>query len=78
MKYRFVTQNGTIEIVAETVEVAIARASVEGFEFVRLNDNRLQRQELQGQPRFNRIMGPMWDGDAIRYECPQTYERLSA
>jgi hypothetical protein len=78
MKYCFVTQNGTMEIDANTVEIAIARASIEGFEFVRLNDKPAQRQELQGQPKFNRVNVPMWDGNSIRYECPQIYERLSA
>jgi len=37
-----------------------------------------RRQELQGQPKFDGFAGPMWDGDAIRYEDWQAYERLSA
>jgi hypothetical protein len=24
------------------------------------------------------LIGPMWDGDAIRYECSATYAELSA
>jgi len=37
------------------------------------------RRELQGQPKFKGILGPMWDGDSgIRYECPKTYESLSS
>ena len=50
---------------------------VRGYPFVKLNDNNRQRVELQGQPKFAGILGPMWDGDAIRYECPETYAALS-
>lgn len=36
------------------------------------------RTELQNQPEFKGFAGPMWDGDAVRYENWAAYERLSA
>jgi len=51
---------------------------VRGFPFVGINDNPRQRAELQGQPRFAGLCGPMWDGDGIRYECRAAYATLSA
>ena len=35
------------------------------------------RTELEDQPRFTGLCGPMWDGDAIRYEDQATNEYLS-
>jgi hypothetical protein len=68
------------EYIATTVDAdnLIAAMEVRGFAFLRLNDNDRQRVELRGQPKFKGINGPMWDGDAIRYECPETYSSLSA
>ena len=48
-----------------------------GFEYLGPNTSRVQRAELQGAPRFCGLVGPMWDGDALRYECAKTYEDLS-
>ena len=31
----------------------------------------------KGDPKFNGVYGPMYDGGTIRYECPKTYDRLS-
>jgi hypothetical protein len=36
------------------------------------------RAELQGQPYLSGFAGPMWDGDAIRYENSEANDRLSA
>lgn len=52
--------------------------SVRGFVFSGFNRNKSQRAELQGQPKFKGVLGPMWDGGPIRYECPETYRQLSA
>jgi hypothetical protein len=53
--------------------------AVRGHEFTGFNNNRpRQREELQGQPMFKGMYGPMWDGDAIRYESPEAYAKLSA
>ncbi len=68
------------EFITTTVDAdnLIPAMEVRGYAFVRFNDNTRQRAELQDQPKFKGINGPMWDGDAIRYECPETYSALSA
>lgn len=36
------------------------------------------RPELRGQPRFDKLLGPMWDGtNGVRYEDQATYNILS-
>ncbi|AMK20715.1 MULTISPECIES: hypothetical protein [Sphingomonadales] len=67
-----------IEIEGGTVEIIVNRAAVEGFQCTDYNSNPRQRFELQGAPKFAGVSGPMWDGDAIRYECSATYAELSA
>ncbi|ASY64467.1 hypothetical protein SJ05684_c30430 [Sinorhizobium sojae CCBAU 05684] len=64
----------THEVDAENL---IPFMEIRGYAFTRLNDNQHQREELRGQPKFAGINGPMWDGDAIRYECPEAYAQLS-
>lgn len=56
----------------------IAAMEIRGYQFTKLNDNPRQRAELQGAPKFSNLCGPMWDGDAIRYEDPAAYAALSA
>jgi hypothetical protein len=51
---------------------------IRGYKFSRYNDSSRQREELRGQPAFMGIAGPMWDGDAIRYECAETNRDMSA
>lgn len=50
---------------------------IRGYHFSRLNNNPRQRAELQGQPVFSGLVGPMWDGDAIRYEDRASNDSLS-
>lgn len=64
-----------------TLELPIA-SLIDALEFrghrlTAINRNPHQRAELQGQPKFEGLVGPMWDGDGIRYECPETYKLLS-
>lgn len=76
--YKIVT---TIEgrMVVDTTTDIFAWAEVRGHEFVKLNDNHRQRAELQGQPIFAKLVGPMWDGNGvIRYEDSEANDRLSA
>lgn len=75
MKIRIVTTEGVQEI--ESTD-PIAALEIRGFEVVGLNQNKMQRIELQGAPLIKGLCGPMWDGNAIRYECAQTNEQLSA
>lgn len=67
-----------IEIDGDTAEIVANRAAVEGFQCRGFNANPSQRLELQGAPKFNGLTGPMWDGDAIRYESSAVYAELSA
>jgi len=55
----------------------VAAMEVRGYRFRGTNHNPKQRAELQGAPKFDGLNGPMWDGDAIRYEDPAAYRRLS-
>ena len=56
----------------------IAAMEIRGFVFTSSNFSGRQRAELQGQPRFAGLLGPMWDGDAIRYECAESNAMLSS
>jgi hypothetical protein len=58
-------------------EQAIPAIEVRGFALRKLNNSPRQRTELQGQPVFQGLLGPMWDGDAIRYEDPRANDVLS-
>ncbi len=51
--------------------------AIRGFTFVKLANNPSLRAELQGQPVFRGLLGPMWDGDAIRYEDQASNDFLS-
>jgi hypothetical protein len=79
MKYRLVQTVDGHMVKSEFEGDAIYPAmELRGYEFTGLNDNDHHREELQGQPRFRGVLGPMWDGDAVRYECPETYDRLGS
>ena len=56
----------------------IAAMELRGYTFSKFNDNHRQRAELQGAPMFTNCCGPMWDGNAIRYEDREANDRLSA
>ena len=51
---------------------------VRGFEFSGINQRPGMRKELDGAPIFVGLLGPMWDGDAVRYETQEVYNILSA
>jgi hypothetical protein len=50
---------------------------IRGYAFAKFNHRPEQRAELQGHPVFVGVAGPMFDRDAIRYECPAAQEQLS-
>lgn len=61
----------------------LAAMEVRGYSFVKLNTNPRQRQELQGQPIFGQLVGPMWGGmvegaPCVRYEDSAACDALSA
>jgi hypothetical protein len=59
-------------------EHAITGIEVRGYAFKRLNQDSRHRVELQCQPVFEGLVGPMWDGDAIRYEDARACRALSS
>lgn len=59
------------------IENIIPAFEIRGFVQRGVNDNPRNRIELQGQPVFAGLLGPMWDGDAIRYENQAAYDALS-
>lgn len=36
-----------------------------------------QRKELDKQPKINGYLGPMWNGNSLRYETASVYNALS-
>ena len=79
MQYRLI-QNVDGQMICTTGDVkdAIPAFDVRGYRHTGFNQSAVQRPELQGQPKFDGLAGPMWDGDAIRYEDWATYNTLSA
>lgn len=80
MKYRLVQNVEGQFIVTEFdkgLDAFLAAMQVRDFQFVKLNSNPRQRIELQGEPVFSGLAGPMWDGDAVRYEDQKSYNILS-
>ena len=55
----------------------LAHMEAMGYVPTGANMNHRQRAELQGQPVFANLTGPMWDGDAIRYENSEANDHLS-
>lgn len=50
---------------------------VRGFVMNGINDNPRQRKELQGWPYFSGLLGPMWNGDHVRYETEEVHNIFS-
>lgn len=50
------------------------------FPFLIMKDERHYdascRDELQNQPCFEGFIGPMWNGDGLRYETPEAYNAM--
>jgi hypothetical protein len=71
-------------VAGELVVAVVSMANIEdafaarGFVKCGININPAQRAELQGAPRFTSLCGPMWDGNALRYEDSGANDRLSA
>lgn len=70
MKLRLVQAIENELIVTEfpDADKAVPAMEIRGFTFTGINRNDYHRAELQGAPKFAQLCGPMWDGDAIRYE----------
>ena len=76
MKYRIIQMVDGTMVKTEPTDI-FAWAEAAGVEIVKLNANPRQRAELQGEPILATFCGPMWDGDAIRYEDQESNDRLS-
>lgn len=79
MKYKLVQRidDRFVETTGDMTNVVVA-FEVRGFTFTGINANPRQRLELQGQPKFSGLCGPMYDGpDFIRYEDQDAYRVLS-
>lgn len=37
----------------------------------------VHREELDNLPKFEGFLGPMWDGNRVRYETQEVYNALS-
>lgn len=62
-----------------TLDNILPAFEVRGFEWSgELNNNPRNRAELQGWPIFSGLLGPMWNGDSVRYETKEAYEIFSA
>lgn len=81
MQYRVITlvdEFFVAEFEAANTADSTAQMVAAGYQFSAFNNNPAQRAELQEQPKFHDLCGPMWDGDGLRYECTATYAELSA
>ena len=83
MLYKLVSEVDGVPIV-ETFnpDNLVPAMEVRGYAFTGSNKGRGQRAELQGQPRFRGVAGPMWEGlkdgvPVIRYETQAIYQALS-
>ena len=61
-----------------TDENVYAALEVRGFPFTKFNDSKHQHEMIRNAPKFAGLLGPMFDGDAVRYESPEVYRALSA
>ena len=78
MRYRLVRRVEEQFVVEEFDQGQLLPAmEARGFTPSHLNTNHRQRPELQGQPIFGALCGPMWDGDAVRYEDTAANDVLS-
>ena len=77
MKYRVIQMVEGRMMSWETLDI-LAAMEVRDVKQTGFCRRRGLREELQGQPEFAGFCGPMWDGDAIRYEDVASYARLSA
>jgi hypothetical protein len=82
-KYQIVTNKARDSEIIESACHPIVAFAERGFRHCGFNNNRVNRVELQGQPKFEGLCGPMWGGTepdgtpVVRYEDWGSYEVLS-
>ena len=79
MKYRVVCKiNGCFDVEEyPNYKSLMSGMEIRGNECVGAHMSTRTRAELNGAPKFKGLLGPMWDGDAIRYEDQATYDIMS-
>jgi hypothetical protein len=80
MRYKIVTldENGWHSTTAADREELEGLAITLGLTITGQHSSPRTRAELQGHPTFKELIGPMWDGDQVRYEGNSAYLALSA
>ena len=78
--YRVVRFNATGMFTEEFAEAnVIDELKARGFPFTRFNNSKHQHDLIKNAPKFDGLLGPMFDGEGvIRYESPKVYRALSA
>lgn len=76
-----VSVNRTGGLQTEYLDYSLVRANAKAFtkdmtEY-RNNGGLCHREELDDQPLLENYLGPMWDGDCLRYETQEAYNILS-
>ena len=81
MKAIFIHENleAPVEMTIEEAKKVFNQKGI-SFDYSRWRKNGLivPREELDNQPIFEGFVGPMWDGDKLRYESYKTYDEMSA
>ena len=78
MKYRLYQIVEGVSIKSEFTGANVVEAmAVRGYKFAGGLDRPGIREELRHQPKFSGVLGPMWDGDGIRYESQEVYDQMS-
>lgn len=80
MKYKIVTMSPETGWQVTNLEdrgALEALASMLGLTITGQHSSPRTRAELQGHPTFKELIGPMWDGDRVRYESGAAYRALS-
>lgn len=83
MIYKLVSQiDGRLSVETFTADNIIPAMEVRNYQFNGLCHRKSLRAELQGQPMFQGVLGPMWGGTendkpVVRYETTQAYNTLS-
>lgn len=73
--FEFVNEKGKTEyLIVDDVETASQQYPLK--EYARVNDEHA-RAELQGKPRFEGFLGPMWNDGELRYEAEEVYRHMS-
>lgn len=72
-RYRIVTMEGCEEFVAYHPTQFEAR----GYKMTGVERRASLRPELRWQPKLEGFCGPMWDGDAVRYESTAFYNAMT-